>query len=141
MPIENLDPPAAHKAMSQDPRHVFLDVRTVQEFEAGHPRGALNVPWSELDPSTGQMSKNPHFVSTVLKHVGKDRTVYVSCQAGVRSLNACNALEPAGYAKLVNVTSGYGGRRDPSGGIVIPGWRDAGLPIEQGLSDYPKLKA
>ena len=53
MPIENLDPPAAHKAMSQDPRHVFHDVRTVQEFEAGHPRGALNVPWSELDPATG----------------------------------------------------------------------------------------
>jgi hypothetical protein len=44
-------------------------------------------------------------------------------------------LEEAGYADLTNVRGGFGGARDSSGAVVVPGWRDAGLPVTTDLSD------
>ena len=140
MPIESLDPKAAHEAMARDASRVFVDVRTEQEYDAGHPAGSVNVPWALIDPGTGQMSPNPAFVST-MKHVAPaGATIYASCQSGVRSLNACKALEAAGWSKLVNVSSGFGGKRDPTGRVVVPGWREAGLPVENTPSTYSQLK-
>jgi hypothetical protein len=48
----------------------------------------------------------------------------------VRSLHALHELEGAGYADLVNVSTGFGGKRGPMGNVIAPGWRDAGLPVE-----------
>ena len=139
MPIENLEPKAAHDAMSRDPARIFVDVRTEQEYDAGHPAGSLNVPWALMDPATGQMSPNADFVATMRKVAPAAATVYASCQSGVRSLNACKALEAAGWSKLVNVSTGFGGKRDPSGRVVAAGWRDAGLPVESTRSTYTQL--
>lgn len=140
MPIENLEPKAAHDAMSRDAACVFVDVRTEQEYDAGHPAGALNVPWALVDPSTGQMAPNADFVATMRKLAPAGATIYASCQSGMRSLNACKALEAAGYSKLVNVSTGFGGKRDPTGRIVAAGWRDAGLPVETSRSTYSTLR-
>jgi rhodanese-related sulfurtransferase len=139
MPIENLEPQAAHDAMRRDPARIFVDVRTQQEYDAGHPAGALNVPWALTDPGTGQMSPNADFVATMRKVAPVGATVYASCQSGVRSMNACKALEAAGWSKLVNVSSGFGGKRDPTGRVVAAGWRDAGLPVESTRSTYKSL--
>ena len=141
MAIESLDPQAAHEAMSKNASRVFVDVRTEQEYDAGHPAGAVNVPWATLDPGTGQMAPNPAFIPTMKKVAPAGATIYASCQSGVRSMNACKALEAAGWSQLVNVSSGFGGKRDPTGRVVVPGWRDAGLPIEMTRSTYPQLKA
>lgn len=140
MPIENLEPRAAHEAMARDAARVFVDVRTMQEYDAGHPAGSVNVPWALVDPRTGQMAPNPKFVSTMRQVAPAGATVYASCQSGVRSLNACRALEAAGWTKLVNVSSGFGGKRDPSGEVVVAGWRDAGLPVETNPSTYSQLE-
>ena len=140
MPIENLEPQAAHDAMTRDAAKVFVDVRTVQEYDAGHPAGAVNVPWALVDPNSGQMTPNAKFVSTMRQVAPAGATVYASCQSGVRSMNACKALEAAGWTKLVNVSSGFGGKRDPTGRVVVPGWRDAGLPVETSRSTYSQLE-
>jgi rhodanese-related sulfurtransferase len=140
MPIQDLDPRAAHQAMSQDALHVLLDVRTVEEFERGHPAGALNIPWAVIDPASGRMAHNPEFLPTVQKHVGTDSAIYASCQSGVRSMNACKELEQAGYARLVNVRSGYGGKRDPAGTVIDPGWHELGLPTDSTPSTYSELR-
>ena len=140
MPIRSLDPQDAHADMAAAPGHVFVDVRTVQEYDAGHPAGAINVPWAVMDPAAGGMAPNPDFVPTMQKHFAKGTRIYASCQAGVRSLNACNALEAAGYTDLVNVAGGWGGKRDPFGRIVAPGWKDAGLPTDNAPSGYARLK-
>jgi rhodanese-related sulfurtransferase len=137
MPIQSLDPKSAHQLMQQSPGHVFLDVRTVEEFDAGHPAGSVNVPWALRDPSGG-MAPNPDFVSAVTKKVPPGTKVFASCLGGVRSMNALRALEAAGYADLVNVDTGWGGKRDPSGRIVAPGWKDAGLPVAGEKSTYGK---
>jgi len=136
MPIRSLDPQAAHADMQQCPGHVFLDVRTVEEFDAGHPAGALNVPWALRDPASGGMAPNPAFVAAVQQRVPPATRVYASCLGGVRSLNALRALEAAGYADLVNVSSGWGGQKDPAGRIVVKGWKDCGLPVSGERSTY-----
>ena len=50
---------------------VYLDVRSVPEFEAGHPTGAYNVPLLDMGP--GGMVDNPEFLSVVeIDQVGQD---------------------------------------------------------------------
>ena len=137
MPIRSLDPKSAHAEMQKSPGHVFVDVRTTEEFDAGHPAGSINVPWALRDASGG-MAPNPDFVPAVQKVVPKTTRVFASCLGGVRSLNALRALEAAGYGDLVNVSTGWGGKRDPSGRIVEPGWKDAGLPVASERSTYAK---
>jgi rhodanese-related sulfurtransferase len=137
MTIRSLDGKSAHQLMQQSPGHVFLDVRTVEEFDAGHPAGSINVPIALRDPSGG-MAPNPDFVNAVQKQTPKGTRVFASCMAGGRSLSALRALESAGYSDLVNVETGWGGKRDPSGRVVAPGWKDAGLPVGNEKSTYGK---
>jgi hypothetical protein len=59
----------------------------------------------------------------------------VGCLAGGRSQRACEMLETAGYTDLTNVRGGFGGARDAGGQVVVPGWRDAGLPVTNELGD------
>ncbi len=139
MPIENMDPPTAHAAMSAAGASVFVDVRTVAEYDAGHPEGAHNVPWAVRDPGSGQMTPNPAFLTTMERAFGKDSRLFVSCQMGGRSLGACRDLEAAGYASLVNVDGGFGGKRDPMGNVVVAGWAESGLPVSTDPSDYATL--
>jgi rhodanese-related sulfurtransferase len=139
VPIESMDPPDAHTAVQADDSCAFVDVRTCEEYERGHPVGAVNVPWAVLDPNTGQMAPNPGFMPTMQKHFDSGRKLYMSCQAGMRSMNACKQLEAAGYSNLVNVAGGFGGRRGPMGQVVTEGWADAGLPVESSESTYGEL--
>ena len=54
MEIGQLTPPEAHDILKTNREAVYLDVRTVEEFEAGHPAGAHNVPILFVDPATRQ---------------------------------------------------------------------------------------
>jgi len=54
----------------------------------------------------------------------------VGCQAGVRSLQACEVLADAGFTNLTNVLGGFAGSW--TGDI---GWVQANLPIERGAAD------
>ena|SRR5919198_1904782 len=103
----------------------YLDVRSVQEFERGHPQGAYNIPLLHLDPATRQMTPNPDFLSVVQANFPADAKLVIGCQAGARSMKACEALAAAGYTNVTNVAGGFGG--SPRGET---GWSQAGLPIE-----------
>lgn len=111
--------------------HRLLDVRSVAEFEAGHPAGALNVPWMHLD-SAGR-ALNPDFVA-VFERLFPDRAarVVLSCQSGNRSMQALMALEARGYTQLVDQRAGWGGVRDAFGQLTEKGWAAEGLPSELG---------
>ena len=74
---------------------VLIDVRTPQEFAAGHIEGACNLPapdlrrrWRELDPG---------------------RPTYLTCSSGNRSSLAASILEPHGFTSLFNVAGGMTG--------------------------------
>lgn len=132
MPSRDVSPAEAHATLTSDPTAVYLDVRTEAEFEAGHPRGALNVPVARFDPATGRPAPNPDFVTVVATHVPRTATLLVGCQSGVRSLRACALLASAGFTAVANIRAGFGGAHDQSGRVVEGGWADAGLPVETG---------
>ena len=134
MAIKQLQPPQAYDALQSTPGAIYLDVRTEGEFTQGHPAGALNVPVVFIK-GPGQMQPNAEFAAVVEKIIPKDKPLIVGCMAGGRSQRACEILEEAGYTNLTNVQGGYGGARDASGQITVPGWRDAGLPVSNDLGD------
>jgi rhodanese-related sulfurtransferase len=69
---------------------LLLDVRSPEEFAAGHLEGALNIPVDAL--------------ASRLAEVGpKDRPVVVYCRSGVRSKKARALLLEQGWAKVENL--------------------------------------
>jgi rhodanese-related sulfurtransferase len=132
MAIRQVTPGEAHALLGANARAVYVDVRTVGEFAAGHPAGAVNVPVVFLEPGRPGPAPNPDFVRVVEAHFPKDTPLVLGCQMGGRSQRAAEILEAAGYADLCNVQGGFGGARDAGGRVVAPGWRDAGLPVETG---------
>jgi rhodanese-related sulfurtransferase len=70
----------------------FVDVRTPQEFGAGHLPGAVNIPLDDLRSRLGDL---PH-----------DQEIAVYCQVGQRGYLATRILRQAGLP-AVNVAGGY----------------------------------
>lgn len=111
--------------------YVLVDVRSVPEFEAGHPAGAFNVPWMHID-ARGR-SLNDEFIPLIEKlFPDRDAKLVLSCQSGNRSMQALSALEARGYRCLVDQRAGWGGQRDSFGRLLEPGWKETGLPIAYG---------
>jgi rhodanese-related sulfurtransferase len=126
MPIRQVIPAEAARELAGEPSAVYLDVRTPEEFDAGHPAGARNVPVLFFDPATRRPRPNADFVAVVQRHLAPGTKLLVGCQSGMRSQRACELLDEAGYTDLANVWGGFGGADD------TPGWKDGGLPVETG---------
>ena len=126
MPIQQIDPPEAHRLMGEGA--IYLDVRSTGEFSRGHPTGAWNVPLLEAN-ATGALAPNPDFVAVCLANFPKDARLVVGCAMGGRSQRACDALQGQGYTNLANVQGGFGGQRDRAGTLVTRGWTDCELPV------------
>jgi len=91
-------------------QHVDLvDVRTPVEFREVHVDFARNVPLTELKSAT--LPREKYTPETPL---------YVICRAGGRGQQACEQLQAAGLAHVVNV----------AGGTLA--WEQAGLPVIRG---------
>jgi len=74
-------------------RPVLLDVRNLAEFEAGHVRGALNIPLDEL--------------RFRLDEVPRDRPLVMHCRSGFRSHLALRILKGNGWSDVKNITGGF----------------------------------
>ena len=68
----------------------WIDVRTAEEYAAGHVSEAVNIPYEEITRRIGEVTTN------------KDALIYVYCRSGRRSGIAREALE-AGFSNVVNV--------------------------------------
>ena len=134
MDIPQTTPPQAFETIQGHPDAVYLDVRTAGEFEAGHPAGARNIPVLLLDPATREPRENADFVASVERELPRTAKLIVGCQVGGRSQRACELLAQAGWTDVTNVRGGFGGARDRLGRLVVPGWQDAGLPVETGAA-------
>ena len=78
--------------LPKDNTVTFLDVRTINEFNAGHIAGFINIPVDEL-------RENIH-------KLPKDKPVYVICQSGLRSYVASRILINSGY-DAYNFSGGF----------------------------------
>ncbi|MCB1214950.1 MAG: rhodanese-like domain-containing protein [Deltaproteobacteria bacterium] len=140
MSIKNLNNQEAFEALKENSDSVYIDVRSIPEFEAEHPEGAYNIPIMHKGPSG--MMPNAEFVQVIEKHFPKEKKLIIGCLRGGRSLQACMVLEQHGYTDLTNVLGGFGGSHDPMTGEVYEGWKDSGLPVSQDDhgKDYESLK-
>ncbi len=71
----------------------LLDVRRTSEFNAQHIRGAINFP---LD-----------FINRNMEQVDRDKSYFLHCAGGYRSMIAASILMARGFSKLVNIKSGF----------------------------------
>jgi rhodanese-related sulfurtransferase len=63
---------------------------------------------------------------------GKDQPVLLICRSGKRTLDAGQALEAAGFGKVINIVHGFEGELDEQfQRSSLSGWRFDGLPWEQ----------
>ena len=74
---------------------VTVDVRTADEYSAGHLYHAINVDWQK-----------DGFMDEITKKFDKGITLAIYCRSGKRSTAAAQALSDAGY-KVLNLTGGY----------------------------------
>jgi len=130
MSVKQTDPLQTTDLLHKDKTVAYVDVRTVQEFQAGHVPGAVNIPVMIPDPSSGRMTPNPNFVQAMEAAFPKDRKLILGCQAGGRSQYAADLLDKNGYTDVSNMQGGFGGAKDPMGRVVTPGWLQCNLPIE-----------
>ncbi|MEO6238535.1 MAG: rhodanese-like domain-containing protein [Vicinamibacterales bacterium] len=124
MTIKHITVQQAHEQQSAGA--TYLDVRSIPEFQQGHPEGAFNVPLLHADPQTGQMRPNPEFLEVVKANFPPGTAMVVGCKMGGRSQQACEVLSSAGFQNLANVLGGWGGA--PQMGHA--GWLQAGLPVQ-----------
>ena len=127
MAVKRVSPEEAKGLMEQE-GYVYVDVRSVPEFEAGHPTGAYNVPI--LHMGRGGMSPNPDFLSVMDMSFPKDAKIVVGCQSGGRSLQAASVLLSAGYSSVVDQRAGFQGTTS-TGGAPEAGWAPKGLPVSK----------
>jgi rhodanese-related sulfurtransferase len=127
---KRVSPPEAAELLGQGWQ--YLDVRSIPEFEEGHPAGAANIPL--LHQQNGRMAPNPDFQRVVESTYPRDTKLVVGCKTGGRSAQAAALLEAAGYTSLVDMRGGMAGERDALGRTTVPGWAAAGLPVEKTAS-------
>ena len=92
---KNISPQEFHDMITKDPKLQVVDVRTPQEFAAGHIKGAQNVDF-----------RSPDFEKNIAKAVKKRKTVLVYCRSGKRSLNAMNLMVKNGFKDVYNMEGG-----------------------------------
>lgn len=128
MQVDQVMPAEAAKLIESE-GYAYIDVRSIPEFNHGHPAPAVNIPLLHADPQTGQMAPNPDFCQVVKANFPEDAKLVLGCRSGQRSSQAAQLLQSLGYQTLVNMRCGFSGEMTPDGQVVNPGWEEVGLPV------------
>ena len=75
----------------KDASMLILDVRTPEEYAAGHVPGAINIPYTHL----------PARISEIADAADKDIIVY--CAVGVRAQDGAARLRESGFTRLLHL--------------------------------------
>jgi len=105
-PVRPIPPADLAARIAAGDAPLILDVRTPEEFAAGHIPGAVNVPHDEL---AERLSEIP---------AARSEEIVVHCQSGRRAAQAESVLGEAGYTQL----------RDLEGHFQA--WQQGGHPVE-----------
>jgi phage shock protein E len=69
---------------------IWIDVRTSDEFNAGHLQGAIHIPYEEIGARIGEVTTD------------KNTTIHLYCRSGNRSGIAQQTLQALGFSKALN---------------------------------------
>src|ERR1044072_9893283 len=95
----------------------LLDVRTADEYKAGHIANSLQADWNNRE----------QFKARVL-HLDAKKPVYVYCAAGSRSKSAAQWLRSNGYSQVYELTGGF------------IKWKEEGKAVE-GMPNIPPVSS
>lgn len=126
MTVKRVSPQEADQLVREE-GYVYLDVRSIPEFEAGHPPGAYNVPIMHTTPAG--MQPNTEFMAVVAAVFPKHAKLVIGCRSGNRSLRAAQILLQAGFEDVVDQRAGLAGARDAFGQLQESGWVSEGLDM------------
>jgi sulfur dioxygenase len=93
------------KLPTMNAKQLVLDVRTPEEFKAGHIPQSRNIPYDQIQAHLSELSRY--------------ESLYIICKSGGRASVAANALDSLGYQGIYCVSN--------SG---IPDWISAGFIVE-----------
>jgi len=111
-----------NKGKSEFSNAVLIDVRTVEEYGAGHPPKSSNIPFPHIHNRHAANPEHPEhdtyigqsdeqFVSDVQAAFPDTSTpILTLCRTGYRSVGAANLLAAAGYTNVRNIWQGFVGR-------------------------------
>lgn len=91
--FKSIDAKTAISLLEEDDNVSLLDVRTIQEYKAGHLRDATLIPVQALEKNLGMLKQD------------KDKKIIVYCRTGSRSVSASRILKAHGFTPL-NVKGG-----------------------------------
>jgi rhodanese-related sulfurtransferase len=100
----------------------ILDVRTPEEFAAGHLQGAQNIDWKNSDFSIN------------VGALDKTQPVLVYCQSGNRSQEAAEYLSKNGFTAVYELDGGYAAWESagkPTGKAEVSNNLENGVTLEQ----------
>jgi phage shock protein E len=98
---------ALHGAMLAGKAPLVVDVRTPEEFAAGHVPGAINIPFDQMPARATEIA------------AGKKSGVVLYCRSGRRAGIAAKTLAEQGFTR-VDLLEGD-----------MPGWERDGYPVER----------
>ena len=105
MPLAEISPQQAAESVDNN-NAVIIDVRTQEEWDAGHIPGAIHIPLNEVKERLDEFKSYD------------GQPIVIQCRSGRRSAVAGQILLAAGYSEVSNLT----------GGILA--WKKENLPVE-----------
>ena len=72
------------------PTHVWIDVRTADEFNAGHIQSAIHIPYETIAARINEVTSD------------KDASIHLYCRSGNRSGIAQQTLLAMGFKHAIN---------------------------------------
>ncbi|WP_051359698.1 rhodanese-like domain-containing protein [Adhaeribacter aquaticus] len=91
----------------QKRKTTLLDVRTPEEFQKSHLKGAININYND-----------PNF-KNLIQGLDKKKKILVYCASGRRSAKSCDLLQESNFKNIYNLDGG------------INAWLKESLPIEE----------
>lgn len=91
--IEEIDADSFARMYEKYKELNVLDVRRESEYKSQHIEGTINFP---LD-----------FINSNMSMLDKNKTYYIHCAGGYRSMITASILKARGYHKLINIRGGF----------------------------------
>lgn len=76
--------------ISEKAAGIWIDVRSEEEFKAGHLENAINIPHDQIATQIASVTTN------------KDEPIHLYCRSGRRAESALQVLKEMGYTNITN---------------------------------------
>ncbi len=106
-PIKHVKADAAGKLLKDHKEIIVIDIRTPNEFKAGHIKGARNIDFYEDD------------FGLAIRNLDRDKVYLVHCASGGRSGKSLELFEALKFKSVYHLDDGF------------KGWEKAGQPVEK----------